>query len=122
MPYTRGFRSAPEPGSVTGPKGVCSVVWPPGFVRHGIKVGRILISARNSKLYGLVFTGTHHYMASGGYIARLRELQLVIRTGKSKVRLQSILSLDGRRMIGTWYDSHGHDSGIVLAHLKPGAR
>jgi hypothetical protein len=90
---------------------------PPGFVRHGAEVGRITITIQKGALHGVVLTGKHRYTATGRYIAAHHELQLVISTVKGKVRLQATIGPDQRRMIGTWYDTHGNDGGIVLMRL-----
>ena len=90
---------------------------PSGFVRHGAQVALITITEQKGKLHGQVMTGHHHYAASATYSSKPRQLALTIHTIKGLVRLQATLARDGKRMIGTWYDSHGNDGGIVLIRI-----
>jgi len=91
---------------------------PPGFVRQGVQVARVTLTMSGGHLHGLVLTGSHRYTAPAQYAASHRELRLTIHTVKGIVRLQATLWKDGKRMIGTWYDTRGDDGGFVLVRLK----
>ncbi len=86
---------------------------PPGFVRSGTTVARVILSMHGSAVQGEVTTGSHHYPTIGTYSTRQHLLRLTLHTVKGVVHLEATLLTGNGRMVGTWSDSRGDDGGIV---------